>query len=90
MVYQLFTSDHSLVYATMRWISLLYHEGSEGGSVVPDVEIPRLIRLVERGRLKLDGLFTHEYSLDEINEAIRVFRSGEAGRMLINVGNSLP
>lgn len=63
-------------------------KGSEGGSVVPDVEIPRLIRLVERGRLKLDGLFTHEFSLDDINEAIRVFRSGEAGRVLINMGNS--
>lgn len=61
-------------------------KGSEGGSVVPDVEIPRLIRLVERGRLRLEGLFTHEFSLDDINEAIRVFRSGEAGRVLIDMG----
>ena len=65
-------------------------KGSEGGGVVPDVEIPRLIRLMDRGRLKLDGLYTHEFSLDDINEAIRVFRSGEAGRVLINMGNSLP
>ena len=65
-------------------------KGSEGGSVVPDLEIARLIRLVERGRLKLDGLYTHEYPLDEINEAIRILRSGEAGRVLINMGNSLP
>ena len=65
-------------------------KGSEGGSVVPDVEIPRLIRLVERGRLKLEGIYTHEYTLDQINEAIRVFRSGEAGRVLINLGNALP
>ena len=63
-------------------------KGSEGGSVVPDVEIPRLIRLVDRGRLKLEGLYTHEFALDDINEAIRVFRSGEAGRVLINMGNS--
>lgn len=63
-------------------------KGSEGGGVVPDVEIPRLIRLMDRGRLKLDGLYTHEFSLDDINEAIRVFRSGEAGRVLINMGNS--
>ena len=60
-------------------------KGSEGGSVVPDVEIPRLLKLVESGRLKLEGLYTHEFSLDEINEAIRVFRSGEAGRVLINM-----
>jgi len=64
-------------------------KGSEGGSVIPDIEIPRLIRLMERGRLKLDGLYTHEFGLDDINEAIRVFRSGEAGRVLINMGNSL-
>ena len=62
-------------------------KGSEGGSVVPDIEIPRLIRLVEKGRLKLEGLYTHEFSLDEINDAISVFRSGEAGRVLINMGN---
>ncbi|TAK65471.1 MAG: dehydrogenase [Betaproteobacteria bacterium] len=61
-------------------------KGSEGGGVVPDVEIPRLIRLVERGRLRLEGLITHEFALDDINEAIRVFRSGEAGRVLINMG----
>jgi len=61
-------------------------KGSEGGGVVPDVEIPRLIRLVERGRLRLEGLVTHEFALDDINEAIRVFRSGEAGRVLINMG----
>ena len=61
-------------------------KGSEGGGVVPDVEIPRLIRLVERGRLRLEGLVTHEFSLADINEAIRIFRSGEAGRILINMG----
>lgn len=61
-------------------------KGSEGGGVVPDVEIPRLIRLVERGRLRLEGLITHEFALDDINEAIRVFRSGEAGRVLVNMG----
>ncbi len=55
---------------------------------MPDVEIPRLIRLLDRGRLKLEGIYTHEFPLDDINEAIRVFRSGEAGRILINMGNS--
>ena len=63
-------------------------KGSEGGGVVPDVEIPRLIRLVDRGRLKLDGLITHEFPLEEINEAIRIFRSGEAGRVFINMGKA--
>jgi len=63
-------------------------KGSEGGGVVPDVDIPKLIGLFNRGRLKLEGLITHEFTLDQINEAITVFKSGEAGRVLINMGNS--
>ena len=35
--------------------------------------------------MKLDGLVTHEFALDEINEALDVFRSGEAGRILLNM-----
>lgn len=63
-------------------------KGSHGGSCVPDVEIPRLIRLIQQGRMKLDGLFTHEFTLDRIGEALDVFRSGEAGRILINMDNA--
>jgi len=63
-------------------------KGSHGGSAAPDVEIPRLIRLIRQGRMRLDGLFTHEFALDEINEAIRMFRSGAAGRILINMRNA--
>ena len=63
-------------------------KGSHGGSAAPDVEIPRLIRLIRQGRMRLDGLFTHEFALDEINEAIRMFRSGAAGRILLNMRNA--
>ena len=59
--------------------------GSHGGSAVPDIEIPRLIRLVNQGLMKLDGLFTHEFSLANINDAIAALRSGEAGRVLIKM-----
>src|SRR3954468_13583173 len=60
--------------------------GSHGGSAVPHVDIPRLIRLAEAGRFSLDGIITHEFALDEINEALDVVRSGNAGRVLLNVG----
>jgi S-(hydroxymethyl)glutathione dehydrogenase/alcohol dehydrogenase len=63
-------------------------KGSHGGSCVPDRDIPRLIRLIRNGRMKLDGLVTHEFPLAEINEALRVFRTGEAGRILIAMGNA--
>ncbi|MDA1373032.1 MAG: dehydrogenase, partial [Proteobacteria bacterium] len=59
--------------------------GSHGGSAVPDIEIPRLIRLVNKGLMKLDGLFTHAFPLSKINDAIAALRSGEAGRVLINM-----
>ena len=59
--------------------------GSHGGDAVPDVDIPRLIRLNQAGRLSLAGLITHEFSLDDINQAIDVVRGGTAGRVLVNV-----
>ena len=60
---------------------------SRGGDAVPDVDIPRYIRLMQAGKMTLDGLITHEFSLEEINEAIGLVRSGEAGRVLINMSN---
>lgn len=60
--------------------------GSEGGSCVPHDDIPRLAKLVRAGHLKLDGLVTHEYSLDCINQALDTVRSGEAGRVLLRMG----
>jgi S-(hydroxymethyl)glutathione dehydrogenase/alcohol dehydrogenase len=59
--------------------------GSEGGSAVPHVDIPRIIRLVEAGKLSFDGIITDEFSLDDINPAFELVRSGKAGRVLINV-----
>jgi len=61
--------------------------GSHGGSAVPHVEIPRLIRLVNQGRMKLEGLFTHEFTLTKINDAFAALRSGAAGRVLIKMVN---
>ena len=59
--------------------------GSHGGNSVPDLEIPRYIRLVEADKMTLEGLITHEFTLDEINQALDLFRSGEAGRIIINM-----
>lgn len=57
--------------------------GSHGGGVDPHIDIPRYIRLVDTGKMKLDGIITHEFSLDDINKALDLVRSGEAGRVLI-------
>jgi S-(hydroxymethyl)glutathione dehydrogenase/alcohol dehydrogenase len=59
--------------------------GSHGGDTVPHVDIPRLIRLNQAGRVSFDGIITHEFSLDNINQALDLVRSGHAGRVLVNV-----
>ena len=58
--------------------------GSHGGDAVPDLEIPRYIRLMEADKMTLDGLITHEFPLNEINEALDLFRIGGAGRIVMN------
>jgi S-(hydroxymethyl)glutathione dehydrogenase / alcohol dehydrogenase len=59
--------------------------GSHGGDALPHLDIPRFIRLIKAGRLSFEGIITHEFPLDEINTALDVVRSGEAGRVLVNV-----
>ncbi len=68
------------LYHNERWITQ-----SHGGSCRPDQDIPLIVRMVYDGRLSLDGHITHEYSLDQINDAIAMMRSGTAGRVCIKV-----
>ncbi|OGT36779.1 MAG: dehydrogenase [Gammaproteobacteria bacterium RIFCSPHIGHO2_12_FULL_38_14] len=63
-------------------------KGSHGGQSVPNRDIPRYMKLWRTGKLKLDDLITHEFSLTMINEAIDVVKSGAAGRVIINMGLS--
>jgi S-(hydroxymethyl)glutathione dehydrogenase/alcohol dehydrogenase len=59
--------------------------GSEGGQCQPARDIPRLVRLAEAGKISYEGIVTHEFSLDRINDAIELMRSGSSGRILLNV-----
>lgn len=60
-------------------------KGSHGGDAEPHLDIPRLIKLCKIGKLKLDELITHQFSLDQINQAIETVRQGEAGRCIIKM-----
>jgi len=60
-------------------------KGSEGGSCQPALDIPRIINLVQKGRVSLDGLVTHEFALEDINQALDLVRTGQAGRVLIKM-----
>jgi S-(hydroxymethyl)glutathione dehydrogenase / alcohol dehydrogenase len=62
--------------------------GSHGGDAVPQVDIPRLIRLNQAGRLSFDGIITHEFPLDDINAALDLVRSGAAGRVVLQMAQS--
>jgi len=58
-------------------------KGSYGGSVQPNIEIPRYIQLWKRGRLTLEGMITHQFPLGQVNEALAAIRKGQTGRVLI-------
>lgn len=62
--------------------------GSHGGSCLPDIDIPRVIKLNQAGRVSFDGIITHEFPLDRINDALQVMRSGEGGRVLVKISSS--
>ena len=59
--------------------------GSEGGDSEPHNDIPRYVRLAQAGKFRLDGLITHEFRLEQINDAIALVRGGEAGRVLVKM-----
>ena len=59
--------------------------GSHGGSINPDIDIPNYINLILHKKINLKKLITHEFSLEKINDALKLFRTGKAGRILINM-----
>ena len=60
-------------------------KGSEGGQCQPSRDIPRLVRLAAAGRIGYEGIVTDEFSLDRINDALDLMRSGKSGRILLNI-----
>jgi NDMA-dependent alcohol dehydrogenase len=57
--------------------------GSVYGSARPRVDMPRLIDLYMKKKLKLDELVTRTYSLDEVNEAMTALEKGEVARSVV-------
>jgi S-(hydroxymethyl)glutathione dehydrogenase/alcohol dehydrogenase len=58
-------------------------QGSLYGSANTPVDIPRILRLYEAGRLPLDRLLGPTYSLDAVNEAYDALVAGAVGRLTI-------
>ena len=59
--------------------------GSHGGETRPDVDIPRYLNLYKLGKLKLKEQITHRYPLAEINQAVNVVQTGQAGRCVVSL-----
>lgn len=57
--------------------------GSFYGSIVPRVDMPRLLQWHDEGKLKLDELITQTYRLDQINEAFADMEAGKNARGVI-------
>jgi len=67
-----------LVYGERRLIGSFY------GSTRPRADFARLVELYLDGKLQLDTLVTHEWRLEQINEAFRAMNDGEVARGIIN------
>jgi len=59
--------------------------GSNMGAASPALDVPKLARLLAAGKLDLASLVTHHFRLEQINDAIAVVESGQAGRVVIDL-----
>ena len=60
--------------------------GSQGGECQPERDIPRYLRLLEKGNLKLDRFVSARFPLEDINAAISTMRDGAtAGRVMLTL-----
>jgi S-(hydroxymethyl)glutathione dehydrogenase / alcohol dehydrogenase len=59
--------------------------GSHGGDVNPAYVIPRLMALQNTGCLSLDGMISHEFPFNRINEALDMMRRGEVLRCVLKM-----
>lgn len=58
-------------------------KASQGGQTSPTEDIPRYLKLYKKGKINIDKIITHEFDLDNINDAINLLKSGQAGRIMI-------
>ena len=59
---------------------------SQGGKTKPDEDIPRYIKLANREMLDFNTLHTDTFALDNINDAFDLLKTGNAGRIIIKIG----
>ena len=60
-------------------------QGSWGGESKPDIDIPIFAELYKEGKLPLEKLITHRYSLLHINHAFQDLEQNKVGRAMIEM-----
>ena len=60
-------------------------KASQGGKTNPTEDIPRFVKLHNAGKIDIDKIVSHEFTLDEINDAFDLLRTGDAGRIMIKI-----
>jgi S-(hydroxymethyl)glutathione dehydrogenase/alcohol dehydrogenase len=60
-------------------------KATQGGKTSPTEDIPRYLNLHKAGLLDIRKIITHRFNLEDINLAFETLRSGEAGRIIINI-----
>jgi S-(hydroxymethyl)glutathione dehydrogenase/alcohol dehydrogenase len=60
-------------------------KATQGGKTNPSQDIKRYLKLFESKQASFDKLITHRFKLEEINDAIEVLKSGNAGRIMIDI-----
>jgi S-(hydroxymethyl)glutathione dehydrogenase/alcohol dehydrogenase len=78
--------DQSLIFPAMRrnYCGKILMD-SQGGFTNPAQDIPNYLGLYKAGKLNLDGLITHRFGLDDVNEAMNVAYSGKAIRVILEM-----
>lgn len=61
-------------------------KATQGGKTNPTEDIPRYIRMHQEGILDVKQFVTHRFKLDQVNEAFDLLKSGDAGRIIIEIG----
>ena len=71
------------VMEPLQYRSTGRREGCFYGSVNPQVDFPKLLRLYRRGKLDLDQMVTRTYSIDDTPQAIEDLQKGINARGVV-------
>jgi S-(hydroxymethyl)glutathione dehydrogenase/alcohol dehydrogenase len=63
-------------------------KATQGGKTNPAEDIPRYVRMYQEGLLDIKQFVTHRFKLDDVNDAFDLLKSGNAGRIIIEIGDN--